>query len=95
MITKLTKINTEEETEEEKAYKQLIEDFNKEAKLQNSKYYLVMDGYFPHLMKPIYLGLGNSLGVIFITYSEYTKQFSFHGESWKKSSIILNQYSII
>lgn len=68
-----------EQTEEEIEYKKLIEDFNKEAINQNSKYYLVMDGMYPHLCKPLLMNFGNKLGNIFIYYNSISDCFYFAG----------------
>jgi hypothetical protein len=75
MITKITTLP--ELSENEKQYEKLVEDFNKEAKAQGSKYSLNYSSGLPFLCYPLFMGFGNSLGDIEIFYENYSGLFKF------------------
>lgn len=75
MISEIKKLP--EKTEEDIAYEELIEEFNKEAINQKSKYRIEIQYNYPFLVKRIFLNIGNSLGSHQIYYHQYLKEFSF------------------
>lgn len=66
-----------EETEEDRQYKQLIEDFNKISAELGLKFYLKIEYSCPKLFKPFFWKIGNTLGDHTIFYSDYSKTFTF------------------
>ena len=77
MITKITKLP--EKTQEDKAIEKLIEEFNKEAKNQKSKYRIEMKyGSYLHLVKTLIFGWWEDMSIQ-MYYNENLDEFSFIG----------------
>lgn len=75
MITEIIKLP--EKTEEDKKVEKLIEEFNQEAKKQNSRYFIKVKYETPFLKKS-FLKFFDDLGIQ-IYYNNYTDEFSFIG----------------
>lgn len=89
-IVKAKEIDTTDEL-----YKQLIEDFNKLAKNNKTKFQMGISSEFPIIIKTIIFGMGNSLGDTTIMYNKYTNEFYFYGgideETFKELEPLLRE----
>lgn len=64
---------------ERELFEKLIEDFNNISREIGSKYHLEFNIFFPSLIKPVFMNMGNFLGENVILYNKEINKFYFYG----------------